>query len=96
VTFAEQSTVQFAIVTICGAATCTWSGVLITDYRGHLTSYTRRTWKAWQRPLLQKWSRYPDETSVRKQTRRFAMLGALVGSLILILELTALATGHIN
>ena len=80
------------------------AAILVTDYRGFLTSYARGCWRFYQRPSYRRlflWTSrsrayYGDEARVRRTLRLVAVPGLVIGVLILSLEFVSLATGHVS
>lgn len=79
------------------------ASLLITDYRGLLTSYVHRCWLVYQRRWYQRtflwagWSRAAsgDEARLRRQFLALAVIGLVMGLCLLGVEATAAATGHV-
>ncbi len=80
------------------------TALLVTDYRGALTSYTHRCWLTYQRPWYQRtflWTassraRHADENRLRRTFRIVAVIGLAMGVFILSIEFSALVTGHVS
>jgi hypothetical protein len=100
----DQTLLQFVVLTLCGIIWSVVTALLVTDYRGALTSYTHRCWLTYQRPRYQRiflWTassraRYADENRLRRTFRIVAAAGLAMGVLILSIEFSALVTGHVS
>ena len=99
----DQTLVEFAVLTLTGIVVSAVAALLVTDYRGSLTSYAHRYWRFYQRPWYQRlflWTsssraRYADEARVRRTLRLAAVPGLAMGVFILSIEFSALVTGHV-
>jgi hypothetical protein len=100
----DQSPGEFAALTLTSLAVLVAAAILVTDYRGVLTSYARRCWRFYQRPSYRRlflWTSrsrayYADEARVRRTLRLAAVPGLVMGVLILLFEFVSLATGHVS
>ncbi len=101
--FSDQTLAEFAVLTAAGVLLSVVAAIMVTDYRGLLTSYAHRCWRFYQRPwyrrlfLRTSWARahYADEAWVRRAFRAMAVPGLALGVLILLIEAVAVATGHV-
>lgn len=99
----DQTLGEFAVLTLTGLAVLVAVAILVTDYRGSLTSYAHSCWRFYQRPLYRRlflWisrslAYSADETRVRRTLRLVAVLGLAMGVLILSFEFGSLVTGHV-
>jgi hypothetical protein len=100
----DQTLFQFAVLTLSGIIWSVVTALLVTDYRGTLTSYTHRCWLTYQRPWYQRaflWTassraRYADENRLRRTFRIVAVIGLAMGVFVLSIEFSALVTGHVS
>jgi hypothetical protein len=100
----DQTLFQFAVLTLSGIIWSVVTALLVTDYRGTLTSYTHRCWLTYQRPWYQRTflrtassrARYADENRLRRTFRIVAVIGLAVGVFVLSIEFSALVTGHVS
>ena len=100
----DQTLGEFAVRTLTGLVVLVVAAILVTDYRGFLTSYARGCWRFYQRPSYRRlflWTSrsrayYGDEARVRRTLRLVAVPGLVIGVLILSLEFVSLATGHVS
>jgi hypothetical protein len=99
----NQTLIEFVVLTLTGLAWSTFNVVLLTDYRGLLTSHVRRSLRYYRRRWVRRtflWARadrarYTDEAWLRRHVRVGAWVGLVPGALVLLLELLALASGHV-
>ena len=99
----DQTLGEFAGLTLTGLAVLVVAAILVTDYRGSLTSYARSCWRfyqrAWYRRLFLWTSRsrayYADGARVRRTLWLVAVFGLAMGVLILSIEFVSLVTGHV-
>ena len=100
----DQTLFQFAVLTLTGIIWSVVTALLVTDYRGTLTSYTHRCWLIYQRPWYQRtflWTassraRAADENRLRRTFRIAAVIGLAVGVFVLSIEFSALVMGHVS
>jgi hypothetical protein len=94
----DQTFGEFVVLTLASMIMLAGSAVLVTDYRGFLTSYARRCWCSYQSSFLWAWYRnyYADEDQVRRSFRKISVAGLVMGALFLSAELAALVTGHVT
>jgi len=100
----DQTLLEFAVLTLSGIVWSVVTALLVTDYRGALTSYTHRCWLTYQRPWYQRtflWTassraRHADENRLRRTFRIVAVIGLAMGVFILSIEFSALVTGHVS
>jgi hypothetical protein len=103
-TLGSQPVAQFAVLAVAGSAIFVLTAVLVTDFRGFLTWYTHRCWQKFQEPSYRKalaWTRwqrdsYADEHKVRGIARGVSGLGLVMGTFLLVIEVAAVATGHVG
>ena len=70
----DQTLGEFAVLMVAGVLVSVAAAIMVTDYRGFLTSYAHSCWRFYQRRWYQRlflrtsWSRayYADETRVRR------------------------------
>jgi hypothetical protein len=99
----DQALVEFAVLTLTGVVVSAVAALLVTDYRGSLTSYAHRCWRLYQRAWYRRlflWAsssraHYADEARVRRTLRLVAVAGLAMGVLVLSIEVSALVTGHV-
>jgi hypothetical protein len=99
----DQALAEFAILTCTGIVMLAVTGLLASDHRGSLTSYTHRCWQFYQRPWYRQmllWNSparalCADEDRLRRAFRVVAVSGLAIGMLILSAEFIALVTGHV-
>jgi hypothetical protein len=93
----DQTLGEFIVLTLAGIAMLAGSALLVTDYRGFLTSYARRCWRSYQGAPLRLFYRdyYADEHGVRRSFRKISVAGLVMGAFFLSVELAALVTGHV-
>jgi hypothetical protein len=95
-----QPPAELAVLTLTGLAVSVAAAILVTDYRGFLTSYARACWRFYQRPwyrrLFLRTSRsrayYSDEARVQRTLRLVAVAGLAMGVLLLSIEFGVLVT----
>ncbi len=100
----DQSLFEFAVLTLSGIVWSAVTALLVTDYRGTLTSYAHRCWLTYQRPWYQRtflWTassraRHADENRLRRTFRIVAVIGLAMGVFVLSIEFSALVTGHVS
>jgi hypothetical protein len=100
----DQTLFQFAVLTLIGIIWSFVTALLVTDYRGVLTSYTHRCRLTYERQWYQRtflWTassraRYTDENRLRRTLRIVAVIGLAMGVFVLSIEFSALATGHVS
>jgi hypothetical protein len=100
----DQALGEFAVLTLTGLAVLVVAAILVTDYRGSLTSYARSCWRFYQRPSYRRlflWTSrsrayHADEARVRRTLRLVAVSGLVMGVLILSFEFGSLVTGHVT
>lgn len=100
----NQPPTQFAVLMLTGIIVSAVTSALLTNYRGLLTSYAHRLWRQYQKPWYQKaflWTRrqrahYSDEAKIRRTMRVVAGFGAAMGIFFIVIEFTALVTGHVT
>jgi hypothetical protein len=99
----DQAFAEFAVLACTGIVISAVMGLLVSDYRGFLTSYTHRCWQFYQRPWYRRmflWSAsaralYADEHRLRRTFRVVAVCGLAMGIFIFSAEFIALVTGHV-
>ena len=99
----DQALAEFAVLTCTGIVMLAVTGLLASDHRGSLTSYTHRCWQFYQRPWYRQmllWNSparalCADEDRLRRAFRVVAVSGLAIGMLILSAEFIALVTGHV-
>jgi hypothetical protein len=99
-----QTLAEFAVVTLTGLAVSVVATILVTDYRGSLTSYAHSCWRFYQRPWYRRlflWTSqsrayYAHEARLRRTLRLVAFSGLAMGVLILSIEFGVLVTGHVT
>jgi hypothetical protein len=97
-----QPPAEFAVLTLTGLAVSVAAAILVTDYRGFLTSYARACWRFYQRPWYRRlflWTSrsrayYSDEARVQRTLRFVAVAGLVMGILLLSIEFAVLVTGQ--
>jgi len=73
----DQTLFEFAVLTLSGIVWSAVTALLVTDYRGTLTSYTHSCWLTYQRPWYQRTflrtassrARHADENRLRRTFR---------------------------
>jgi hypothetical protein len=99
----DQSLAEFVVLTVAGIVVSAVSAILVTDYRGLLTSYAHGCWRFYQRRWYRRlflWTsssraHYADEAWVRRALRVPAFPGLAVGVFVVFIEFAALVTGHV-
>jgi hypothetical protein len=99
----DQTLGEFAVLMVTGVLVSVAAAIIVTDYRGFLTSYAHSCWRFYQRRwykrlfLRTSWSRayYADEAGVQRVFRLVAVPGLAMGVLVLVIEFAALVTGHV-
>jgi hypothetical protein len=100
----DQALVEFAVLSLSGIVWSVVTALLVTDYRGTLTSYTHRCWLMYQRPWYQRTflrtassrARYAGENRLRRTSRIVAVIGFVLGVFVVSIEFSALVTGHVR
>lgn len=99
----DQTLGEFAVLMVTGILVSVAAAIMVTDYRGFLTSYAHSCWRFYQHRWYQRlflWTSssrayYADEGRVRRTFRLVAVLGLAMGVLVLAIEFAALFTGHV-
>jgi hypothetical protein len=99
----DQTLAEFAVLTLTGIAVSVVAAILVTDYRGSLSSYARGCWRFYQRRWYQRlfvWTfraraYYADEARIRRTLRLVAASGLAMGVFIISIEFGVLVTGHV-
>jgi hypothetical protein len=100
----DQTLFEFVVLSLSGIVWSVVTALLVTDYRGTLTSYAQRCWLIYQRPWYQRAflrtassrARHTDENRLRRTFRIVAVIGLAVGVFVLSIEFSALVTGHVS
>jgi hypothetical protein len=91
---------DFSILTLISVALLAVTSALLTDYRGLLTKYSHRLFIEYQKPRYRRMRTFYGESwggedKIRLVNRMAAALGAAMGIFTLVIEITALVTGHV-
>jgi hypothetical protein len=99
----DQTLVEFAVLTLTGIVVSAVGALLVTDYRGFLTSYAHKCSRFYQRPWYSRlflWTsssraRHADEVRVRRDLRLAFVPWLPMGAFVLWIEFSALVAGHV-